>query len=302
MQHFFASAIFIICALYATSAHTAEVSVTMDDANLYETPLLSAKERNKRILKGFDDAKIKAALFVCGMRVDSADGRSLLNAWDHKGHVIANHSYSHFYYNDVGYDPYAADFLKGDHLINGYKNFRKFFRFPFLKEGNTAAKIQSMRQLLKQSGYRNGFVTIDASDWYVDQRMAARLKSHPNADTKPYRDFYLKHIWNRANYYNELGKKVLGREVKHTLLIHHSLLNSLFLGDLLHMFRDKGWKLIDAAEAYTDQVFQKEPNIVPAGESIIWALAKETGRFDDVLRYPAEDSVYEKDEMDRLGL
>jgi hypothetical protein len=95
---------------------------------------------------------------------------------------------------------------------------------------------------------------------------------------------------------------VLGRGVKHTLLIHHNLLNKFFLGDLLAMFERRGWKLIDATEAFTDPVFAAEPKILPAGESILWALAKESGKFERELRYPAEDSVYEKPKMDKLGL
>ncbi|HZI46740.1 MAG TPA: hypothetical protein VFD75_03035, partial [Pyrinomonadaceae bacterium] len=62
------------------------------------------------------------------------------------------------------------------------------------------------------------------------------------------------------------------------------------------------WKLIDAEDAFSDQVFSTRPNILPAGESIIWALAKQTGKVDDILRYPGEDSDYEKPKMDKLGL
>jgi hypothetical protein len=68
------------------------------------------------------------------------------------------------------------------------------------------------------------------------------------------------------------------------------------------MFKRKGWRLIDAEDAYKDSVFYAMPKIAPAGESLIWALAKETGRFDKLLRYPAEDGEYEKPAMDALGL
>jgi hypothetical protein len=71
---------------------------------------------------------------------------------------------------------------------------------------------------------------------------------------------------------------------------------------LLTMFKAKGWDLINATEAYADPIFTSEPNIAPAGESLVWALAKETGRFEDRLRYPAEDSVYEEEGLDRTGL
>jgi peptidoglycan-N-acetylglucosamine deacetylase len=43
-------------------------------------------------------------------------------------------------------------------------------------------------------------------------------------------------------------------------------------------------------------------NILPAGQSIISALAKESGKFDDIIRYPGESDEYEKEEMDKLGL
>ena len=95
---------------------------------------------------------------------------------------------------------------------------------------------------------------------------------------------------------------MLKRDVKHTILMHFNLLNALFLGDLIDMFRGKGWQVIDAVDAFRDPVFFAQPKIVPAGESIIWALAKETGRFDKVLRYPGEDGEYETPKMDKLGL
>jgi len=68
------------------------------------------------------------------------------------------------------------------------------------------------------------------------------------------------------------------------------------------MFESKGWTLIDAEDAFTDPVFSSEPGILPAGESLIWALAKESGKFNQLLRYPGEDGDYEKERMDKLNL
>ncbi len=192
--------------------------------------------------------------------------------------------------------------MRCDELIKSYSRFTKLFRFPMLKEGDTVERRDKLRVFLKERGYKMGYVTIDASDWYVDERLRERLKRDPKADLSGYRRFYLDHMWERAVYYNDLSRRALGRSVKHTLLIHHNLLNKLFLGNLLTMFERKGWKLIDASEAFTDPIFDAEPKTLPAGESILWALAKETGKFDRDLRYPGEDSVYEKAKMDRLGL
>ncbi|WP_221887054.1 polysaccharide deacetylase family protein [Bacteriovorax stolpii] len=157
-----------------------------------------------------------------------------------------------------------------------------------------------MRKFLISQGYKNGAVTIDASDWYVNKRMLDKLKVYPDFDKTKFRDFYLKHLWDRTQYYSSLSQKTLGRDVKHTLLLHHNLTTALFLDDLIEMFKSKGWKVIDATEAFNDPIYKLQPKNIPAGESLIWALAKDKG--DKTLRYPAEDGEYEKAEMDKLGL
>ena len=92
----------------------------------------------------------------------------------------------------------------------------------------------------------------------------------------------------------------MGRSPKHTLLIHHNLLNALFLDDLIAMFRTKGWKVIDSEVAFKDPVYQKLPNVFPAGESITWSLAK-VQKLEG-LRYPAEDGIYQAQGMNELSL
>jgi peptidoglycan/xylan/chitin deacetylase (PgdA/CDA1 family) len=228
---------------------------------------------------------------------------SLLRPWDEAGHLIGNHTYSHRSLNsDITAREYEQDIARAEKILVGLKQFRRLFRYPMLKEGDTAAKRDQVRAFLKQNGYLIGHVTIDNSDWIIDSRLAARLQKDPHADTRPYRDFYLEHMWDRAQYYDALAQKVLGRPVKHTILMHFNLLNGLFLGDLIQMFRDKGWQLIDAEAAFSDSVFRAEPKTLPAGESIVWALAKEKGTIAKSLRYPAEDGEYETARMNKLGL
>ncbi len=281
------------------------LAITMDDFQWDKSLELTSDERNQAILKALrSHGDLKAALFVKGKNIDNDKGKELLRDWDRAGHLIGNHSYSHQYLNSRRITPevYTADIIHCEELLKEFPHFQKIFRFPYLKEGETAVKRDAVRTFLKQNGYRVGHVTIDASDWAIDDRLNARLAKDPAADLKPYRDFYLGHMWERALYYDDLSRKALGRSVKHTILMHFNLLNALFLGDLLDMFRSKGWQLIDAPTAFSDPVFTAGPNIVPAGESIIWAVAKETGQFEKLLRYPGEDSEYENPKMDKLGL
>jgi hypothetical protein len=59
---------------------------------------------------------------------------------------------------------------------------------------------------------------------------------------------------------------------------------------------------VDAEYAYRGPVYDRQPNTLPAGESLVWALAKETGKVDSELRYPGEDDVYENPRMNALHL
>jgi len=56
---------------------------------------------------------------------------------------------------------------------------------------------------------------------------------------------------------------------------------------------------VDAETAFGDPVYAMRPEILPAGESILRALAWKRGILG--LRYPGEDDVYEKPILDRLG-
>jgi hypothetical protein len=132
--------------------------------------------------------------------------------------------------------------------------------------------------------------------------MRKRLEQNARADTKPFRDYYVSHMVDRARYYRDLSRDVLGHDIRHTILIHHNLLSALYLTDMMAALRDDGWKWVDATHAFRDPIFKREPQIVPAGESLVWALAKESGRFEKRLRYPGEDDSYEKARMDTLNL
>ena len=282
---------------------TPQISITMDDFNWQNAVYQSAVARNRSILSTLNAHSIKAALFVVGRNVENEEGQQLLDEWNKAGHLIGNHTYSHQNLNSpsMKLETYTADIAKAETLLKTFSRFQKYFRFPMLKEGDTAAKRDGVRTFLSEHGYRVGHVTIDTSDWVITSRLSDRLAKDPSADVKPFRDFYLEHMWDRAQYYDSLARRVLGRPVKHTILMHYNLLNGLVLGDLIEMFKSKGWKFIDASEALTDPVFSAKPKVLPAGESIVWALAKANGTIAS-LKYPAEDGNDVVEQMKKLGL
>ena len=281
-----------------------KISFTFDDGSTNDMPNYPSEVWNGMILSSLEQHHLKAILFAAGTGLQGKKGAEILQSWDNAGHKIANHTYSHKNFGNPKTDIewYKQDFLRNDSIINKYAHFYPYFRFPYLKEGDTPEKVQDFRAFLKEKGYHNGHVSIDASDWYIAGRLMERLKSDPKADISGFRDFYLAHLYDRACYYDALAVSLTGRQISHIILLHHNLSSALFLGDLIAHFKQKGWEVLDADKAYKDPIYQMITTNIPAGESLIWALAKQSGKFDKVLRYPAEDGDYEKPFMDKLGL
>lgn len=279
-----------------------KISFSFDDGMTADRPGYPLEVWNGRLLETLRKNKIASILFVAGKNKSTKKGRHILRSWNDAGHLIANHTTHHPNYSspECTYERFADELRSNDSLIQQYSNYAKWFRFPYLKEGDTPEKVDLFRSFLKDMGYRNGYVTIDASDWYIDSRLVKRLRENPQADLSAFRDFYLDHIWERAQFYEKLSFELTQRHIGHTLLLHHNLAAALFLDDLVRMFQDRGWQIISTEEAYADPIFEKTPNY--AGESLIYALAKDSGRYEDVLRYPAEDSRYEEKKMNDLGL
>jgi peptidoglycan/xylan/chitin deacetylase (PgdA/CDA1 family) len=286
--------------LFAGLAESQSIALTFDDGpNMADAIGLNPVDRNAAILKQLADAHLKSILFVT--RTDTDPKRNeLIRLWGVQGHAVGNHTATHPDFDRVSLADYEQELLLCENAIQDFPGFTRRFRFPYLKEGDTVQKRDGFRAFLDAHGYRSGAVSIDASEWYYSQRLSARLEHQPNADTRPYRDAYLRHLYDRAQYYDGLSRQLLGRSVAHVLLLHHNLINALFLSDVIHMFQAKDWVLIDAEVAFEDPVYAMRPNTLPAGESILWALAKE--KAVPGLRFPGEDDTYEKPILDRLHL
>ncbi len=287
-------------------ANMPAVSFTFDDGITSDLVGFPFEEWNQMILSHLEKEDLKAAFFVTGSNKLDEKGQRLLKSWDDKGHLIANHTFTHPNFNAEANSAkdFERELLRTDSVISKFINSVKLFRFPYLKEGQNKSKVDSIRAIMGEHNYANGYVTIDASDWYVNHRLIKKIKEVgiSNTQMNVFRDFYVQHILERAEYYEKLSLERNGRHINHTLLLHHNLTSALFLGDLISEFKAKGWKLMDADTAFKDSIFQQIPDSDFAGESLIWSLAKQSGKFENQLRYPAEDSRYEKEKMDGLGL
>jgi len=300
---FLASLAAICAARPAAAAQRPGLAVSFDDFSLQDQPLLGAGQRDARIRSALTARGLKAAAFPTGANARRPEVAAALRAWSRDGHMIGNHTQTHPYFSGDDPEAFLADIDAGEAVLAQFDMFERWFRFPYLAEGRTAAGRDAVRAGLAARGYRNAHVTIDASDWYVDQRLRRRIEEGPGADLAPYRDYYLTHLIDRARFYDALGRDLTGRaDLPHMLLLHHNLSAALFLDDALAMFVDAGWRLVDAPAALSDPVYTAAPDSLPAGQSLFWAMANAAGGYEERLRWPGEGARWEEDAMDAAGL
>ncbi len=283
------------------------IAFTFDDGpRLSQTPLLTSEQRNQAILDALAKHRTTGALFVTVANgADRPDGLALAKAWGQAGHAVGNHTVTHLDLNKttVTLAQYQKELVDCDAVIRKLPGYRKWFRFAYLREGNTPEKRDGMRAFLDAEGYRNAYVSIDTSDWRLDSKLIEVLNKNPAADTTAVKRAYLAHLWQRASAYRGLAQRLQGRDIPQVILLHHNLINALWLDDAIAMFKSKGWSITTPDAAFMDPIYQLQPDRLVAGQSLLLSMARTLGlaKFDSWERL-VDDGDFEIEELKRAGL
>ncbi len=286
MKRFPGLIIATVLAFVCQSALSQSVAFTFDDGpQMKDTPLLSPQQRNAAMLAALARHGVKAALFVTVRNgAHMPEGRLLARAWGEAGHAIGNHTMTHPDLNSeaVTLAQYQQEILDCDAVIKTMPGYRKWYRYTYLREGKTPEKRDGMRKFLAEQGYRNAYVSLDTSDWRFDQFLTETLAKNPKADVAPIKRSYLAHLKQRAIAYRALSQQVQGRDIAQVLLLHHNLVNALWLDDVITQFKDMGWSITTPDAAFQDPVYALQPISNVAGQSILMSMARSLGlgRFD----------------------
>ncbi|MDB5916618.1 MAG: polysaccharide deacetylase [Massilia sp.] len=271
----------LLIALCAGGAGAQSVAFTFDDGpRLAETPLLTPQQRNAALLDALARHRVQAALFVtAGNGANRPEGYALAKAWGKAGHAVGNHTMTHpdLHGARLSVEQYQQEILDCDAIIRDLPGYQKWFRYTFLREGNTPEKRDAMRAFLQQQGYRNAYVSLDTSDWRFDDKLNEVLKKNPRADIEPIRQLYLAHVRQRALAYRGLSQQVQGRDIAQVILLHHNLLNALWLGDVIAQFKAMGWTVVTPAAAFADPVYALAPEHAAPGQSLLLSMGRSLG-------------------------
>ncbi len=287
----------------AAAGRSKRMAITMDDFHLFHEPYGAPYDplsRDQGILDAFAAHGVKAGGFVTGQFVDNDTGRIVLDRWQSAGHLIGNHSWSHPHASALEATAFCEEISHNDTFLSARPAYARDFRFPFLDEGGTTEKRDDIRKFLNANGYRNAAVTIDSQDWSISDRLEQRIRENPAADLSAFGPFYAAHVVELAEHYHTVAGTMGLDTIRHTLLVHHNILNMLFMDDVLGALAANGWQFDPAADVLADPLFDSQPEELNSGRSLLDVLASE--RQVAIEAYPVRGYEFAVPAMDVAGL
>jgi peptidoglycan-N-acetylglucosamine deacetylase len=132
-----------------------------------------------------------------------------------------------------------------------------------------------LRAALAARGLRNGYVTADGSDWFLDDLVNKAKAAGKVVDMVQLKRLYIQMHVSGAEYADTLAREALGRSPAHVMLMHETDIAALFLPDMVAELRRQGWTVITADEAYRDRLSSAQPDVPVARGDLISAMARE---------------------------
>lgn len=210
----------------------------------------------RKVTAALEAHGVVATGFVIGGNVD-ARTRPALEVFAQAGHTIGNHSWSHPDYGDITPEAFRRETEQTDEALKDWMTGAKYYRFPYLRRGESAAKRAAAQGILAELGYRNVPVSIDNDEWRFNAEYTKALKAGEREAAARIAQEYLAHMQERTAYFQRLAMEALGGDVDHTLLIHLNRINADHLGALLAWYEEQGWSFITVEEALADPVYAR---------------------------------------------
>jgi peptidoglycan/xylan/chitin deacetylase (PgdA/CDA1 family) len=144
-------------------------------------------------------------------------------------------------------------------LLSGGEDWR-WFRYPFLREGDSVEKRQAVRGYLRDHGYKIAEVTLDYED-YLWNSAYAHCKARNDARSIEWlTSSYLSFASDYIDGDRQMANLVFGHDINHVLLLHLGAFSSTILPQLLDLLQQKKLQLMTLEQAQSDPAYQGDPN------------------------------------------
>jgi peptidoglycan/xylan/chitin deacetylase (PgdA/CDA1 family) len=193
------------------------------------------------------------------------DGAAALRLWVAAGNPLGNHTYAHPDLTTTGVEAFEQDILRNEPVLEllmpeGGAHDWRWFRYPFLHEGETLEKRKAIRDFLKSNRYRIAQTTIDYEDYLWNSAFAACVAAKDAKAQAWLSESYLATARDYIRVQRQLAHDLFGREINHVLLLHLGAFSATILPDLFALLEDEGFEFVTLEEAQSDPAYDDDPN------------------------------------------
>jgi peptidoglycan/xylan/chitin deacetylase (PgdA/CDA1 family) len=261
-----------------------QIAVTVDDLPMAGPlpPSASRVSVLEEMLAAFHKHRLPPVYgFVNGSRLAGLpEGESILRRWRETGNLLGNHSFSHVSLNALPVERWIEDVVRNEPVLARFAPPAewKVFRYPFLFEGDTPDKKSRAKEFLRANGYLVAEVSIDADDWaYAPPFARCLARGDVKAADEVRRANLAAHV-GELRYMREASQKLVGRDIRHVLLLHLNAIDADLMDTLLTAYEAEGARFVELRDALADPVYAMDPKVaVKWGAAFPYVLAKGRG-------------------------
>lgn len=293
--------LFLLLVMPIAAMAEKRVALTYDDAPRSDGQVFTGPERATALIDALGSVDAGPVAFFVTTRgfEQNGEGRERIARYAAAGHLVANHTHTHPWAHKTDVSAYLTDVDQAIRELEGFDNFRPWFRFPFLDEGRSPEKVKAIAEALNERGLANGYVTIDNYDWYIDSKLQEALKAGRDVDYDALGKLYVNMLLYSAEYYDSVAVQTLDESPVHVLLLHENDLAAMFADELVAAFRKNGWEIVSPDVAYEDPL--PVPSSLRTGQGRVVALANDAGRAPTTMWTWAIDEQMIDVQIERSG-
>jgi peptidoglycan-N-acetylglucosamine deacetylase len=189
----------------------------------------------------------------------------VLKLWRAAGYPLGNHAFSHMDLHANSADAFVQDVAANEPILGKLMANADWhwFRYPYLREGDTPDKYKAVRTFLDQQKYRVAQVTISFDDYAYNDPYARCLAKNDTNGIAWLEKSYLARADESLTKGQAAARTLFGRDIKHIMLLHIGGFETVMLPRLLELLKERGFALTTLEDASSDEAYRTEP----AGES-----------------------------------
>ena len=244
---------------------TTEMAITVDDlprsgplpANMTRMDIVN------QMLATFKKHHIVGVYgFINAGTVHKENGMAVLQKWVDDGQLLGNHTYTHENPSKISTQAYIRNIKENDPILEKLmkgKNY-KYFRYPFLAEGNTAEKRDAIRNYLASQGYTIAPVTVYFQDEEWNPPYKRCLRTNNQNGIAWLEQSYMQQAMSALQRSEAQSQFLFHRDIKQILLIHMGAFDAKMLDKLLTAYENHGVKFISLPDALSDDAYKITPS------------------------------------------